>query len=202
MKKLTESRKADRETMAQLVEALAKRYGWQHYRCEYTAARGDARVHVIGQRGLACSIEFERQSAQKDNYCMPWHFDVKPSNYDPRAYMSAAFGRAQGGSVNSHHRRKCTTFADGIEELLEKLEAGMIMAESGAAFMPPAAYIMKNCTTQWPDKWEYCFYTADWQALPRDIMTPEQALERMAKEGLQSVSPIEMHQNTLGVRHG
>ncbi len=141
--RLTETRKADRESMASEVEQLAAKYGWQFYRCQYVNPSESLRVHLIGPRGLACSIEFERRSGMTDNYCMPWHFDVKPSNYDPDVRLTEQFGRFQGSSVNPYHRRKCTAFAAGIDTLLDKLQVAMEMANGistyGSAFMESEA---------------------------------------------------------------
>jgi len=135
--RLTERRKADREKMAREVEGLAARYGWQAFRCEYTKA-GDTRVNLVGPRGLAVGVEFERGSWQTDNYCLAWHFDYKEAirNPDaPQALLSEVFSIYQGSPFGaSHHRRKCTAFARGIDTLLDKLEVAMQMAAGGSPF--------------------------------------------------------------------
>lgn len=199
MKNLSETRKADREKMAVMVENLAARYGWQFYRCEYVNPAECVRVHIIGPRGLAASIEFERHSGQTDNYCIPWHFDAKPSNRDDGALLTEQFGRFQGSAVNSCHRRKCTAFARGIETLLDKLEVAMEMANGtssyGSAFMPPAKYIMKNHVAYHPQgAWHYMQYDAEMKPLTSKVMMPSEA-EAM---GLQAVSPIEMNNKKGG----
>jgi hypothetical protein len=125
--RLTERRKADREQMAREVEALAALMGWQSSRCEL-------RITVVGPHGLACSIEFERQPAVTDHYCMPWHFNLTNAKEDGYKRLSKQFGRFQGSEVNSYHGRKCTAFAGGIDELLDKLLVAMEMANGTSAY--------------------------------------------------------------------
>lgn len=134
--RLLESRKGDREKMAQEVEALAKRMGWDCARCEHMPL-GDIRVSMHGPKGLSVSIEFERRTTQANLFCLPWHFTYTG---DKDAKLSDAFGRYQGSPFdNYHHRRKCTAFASGIDTLLDKLLVAMEMANGtsayGSAFM-------------------------------------------------------------------
>lgn len=139
---LTERRKADRETMAKLVEAWAARNGWQSRRCEF-ARFHETRVEVWHSTGLACSIEFERYSAMPDHYCMPWHFRADGEGY---ARLSDAFGKMQSCNsgtnytVNPYHRRKCTAFAPGIDALLDNLQLAADMAKDGTAFESEARH--------------------------------------------------------------
>lgn len=129
--RLTETRKADRAKMAIEIELLAERMGWESDRCEYMPP-GDIRVNMCGPKGLSVSIEFERRTTQVNLFCMPWHF---ASSGDRDAKLSDNFGRVQGSPFdNYHHRRKCTAFAAGIEELLTKLERAMELANNGEAF--------------------------------------------------------------------
>lgn len=131
-KQLSEIRKKDRETMAQMVEKLADTHGWKHERCSYAPTADGVRVNLLGPEGLAVGVEFERYSGQTDNYCLPWHFDFSARDSDVR--LSEAFGRYQGSTVNPCHGRKCTAFARGIATLLDKLQVAMEMAAGTSAF--------------------------------------------------------------------
>lgn len=184
--RLTERKKADREKMAREVETLAAKHGWQSSRCPHVPA-DTVRVELEGPRGLSVSIEFERNSGQLDIYCMPWHFTYSG---DKDANLTDSFGRLMGSSVNPSHRRKCTTFARGIDTLLCKLEQGMELAASGDAFLPPAKYIMKNHAAYHPPgAWHYCLFTENWEKRANEVMMPEAAIAL----GLESVSPMQAY---------
>lgn len=197
MAKLTEKRKADRETMTRMVEALANKYGWKNERCEFNNSL-QTRVNLTGQRGLSVGIEFESQTTMPDNYCLAWHFDYK---IDENALLSDAFGSYQGSPINNTHRRKCTAFARGIDTLLDKLEVAMQMAANdspfGDAFAPAPAFIMKNHVAYHPaGAWHYVLYDNNMTAPEGRVMLPDDATAFAEKHGLKSVSPIQMHRAT------
>lgn len=191
---LTEKRAKDRETMARMVGALAKKYGWNAERCEFNTST-ETRINLTGIRGLSVGVEFESKSAMPDNYCLPWHFC---SASDSEALLSDAFGRYQGSPVNGTHRRKCTAFARGIDTLMDKLEVAFQMAEGsspfGSAFAPPPAFIMKNHAAYHPaGAWHYVIYDADMQVINSKVMLPEEAEKYAARYSLKSISPMQMH---------
>lgn len=140
--KLTERRKADRETMVKLIQLWAFRNGWNWHRCEY-ARPHEVRIEVWHSSGLACSIEFERFSAMPDHYCVPWHFRADGEGYKRLSDSFAKMQSLHSGtncSVNPYHRRKCTAFAPGIDALLDNLQLAADMAKDGTAFESEARH--------------------------------------------------------------
>lgn len=123
---LTESRSADRKTMADALVILATQRGWKSETEQLQPT--ELCVRLEGPRGLRVWIEFDGRSPQRDVHCMPWHIS------HGGARLSEAFGSAMGASVNPHHRAKCTTFAQGFDALYAAVEEGMIMADNGSAF--------------------------------------------------------------------
>lgn len=91
-------------------------------RCEI--ACGPARVGV--------TFNGTASRATRDIYCLAWHMDYTA----PDAQYAPAFSRSQRGSpTNQFHRRKCTAFAHGYDDLLDMLRAGLTLCLSGEAFM-------------------------------------------------------------------
>lgn len=196
---LTEKRKADREKLARLCEDVAAQHGWKSERCEFNTTLR-TRVNMTGPRGLSVSVEFESDSCQPDNYCLPWHFASKYAGGDETAELTDCFGWMQASSVNTCHRRKCTAFAAGADALKRKLETAMMLANGtdtngNTAFMPPAAFIMKNHAAYHPPGANhYERYSSDWQRLSGAVMLPDEAKAC----GLVSVSPMQVHSHTAG----
>lgn len=189
MQKLTEKRSADRVKMARLVELLAIEHGWKAEYSEFNTSL-ETRIDLTGPRGLSVGVEFESKNAMPDNYCLAWHFALAS---DDTAFLSDAFGRYQGSSINGTHRRKCTAFAKGIDTLLDKLDMAMQMARDNTAFASPAAFIMKNYAAYHPgDAWHYMLYDKDMGALTSRVMTPAEARDYIALHSLQCVSPMQM----------
>lgn len=128
---LTERRHADRLRMAGMIEDLCREFGASCAIEDHSDRRelwceisfGAARV----------TIEFCGQpDALPDCYCIPWN--IRP---DCDETMTAAFGRAVGDEVNPVHRRKCMTFATGIERLLASLRSAFACIADGRAFSNP-----------------------------------------------------------------
>lgn len=137
--RLRETRAADREKMMQEIEALATRLQWRHERDQDMCNGKQLWLHLSGPRGLDVTVDFDRASWMPDNYCLAWHIDYKD---ETDAQLSDNFARYQAGAdyfKGSHHRKKCTTFAAGIDTLLDKLQVAMEMANGtspyGSAFL-------------------------------------------------------------------
>lgn len=129
---LTEMKKGDRERMASMVEDLCRRKGASVSRSG-PDERGPMELvlHIVMGQGRV-TVDFDGSKGPRegrDVYCMPWNTVM-----DSGARMTPAFGHAVGASVNPHHRAKCTGFADGIDELLDRLEAAFDCIASGRAF--------------------------------------------------------------------
>ena len=129
---LTEMRKSDRETMAVMVEDLCRRKGAAVSRLG-PDERGPAEVVlqiVMGDARVTVDFDGSKGAGEgRDVYCMPWNTVL-----DSRARMTPQFGHAVGASVNPHHRAKCTGFADGIDELIDRLGAAFDCIAQGRAF--------------------------------------------------------------------
>lgn len=125
---LTEKRKADREELARRVEALCTEYGAKCERSGFHDAR-EIMLYIVCEN-VRVHVNFDGDNPRSllDNYCLPWCVE----RCDAR--LSAAFGLAQGAEVNPFHRRKCTAFAYGIDNLLRQLAAGFELLKSGRAF--------------------------------------------------------------------
>jgi len=143
---LTERRKADREEMARQVAALCAEMGAT---CEVRdmatyvysdgsdAGKDSREIRCLIEIGEGCvGIEFDggHFNTMKDCFCMPWNTVM-----GSKARMTSAFGTAVGAEVNPFHQQKCMGFADGFEDLLERLRAAMICINAGEAFKEDAA---------------------------------------------------------------
>lgn len=129
---LTEMKKADRETMAQAVEALCERKDVQ-------CRRGDPEVY--GPKVIAIEMEWDDArlgvdfdgskgpGEDRDVFCMPWCIA-----HGSEATFSDAFGLIMESPVNQIHRRKCTAFAYGFDQFMARMEAAFDAIASGAAF--------------------------------------------------------------------
>jgi len=129
---LTEMKKSDRETMAAMVEDLCRRKGATVARAD-PDERGPAEIVlniVMGEARVTVDFDGSKGPNEgRDVYCMPWNIVL-----DSRARMTPRFGHAVGASVNPHHRAKCTGFADGIDELIDRLGAALDCIAAGQAF--------------------------------------------------------------------
>lgn len=125
---LTERRKADREQMAAMVEELCTQHGVECHRSEFRSPREICLDMEC--EGFGVSVDFDGDNCAQllDNYCLPWHGLAGENR------LSSAFGAAQCAEVNPFHRRKCTAFARGIDDLLRKLALGFEMLKDGRAF--------------------------------------------------------------------
>lgn len=128
---LRESRKADRQIMADAIATLGAYYG-----CEVNRElRGitdpaDFQVH-LSLNGLCATFDFERRSCQPDVFVTAWHIDFRSA-----AKLSRTFGYIAGGEVNPHHWGKCTTVQHGFAQLYEITSQALAYAATGQAFQP------------------------------------------------------------------
>lgn len=141
---LSERRKADRAIMAAEVAALCLAAGAA---CEVT----DFATHVYGdgsrpternrirceilKGSLSVNLDFDgsRWNTMPDYFCLAWNV----ATGDREARLSSRFGIVAGASVNPHHRRKCTAFADGFDDLLGALREAFALVDSREAFEHP-----------------------------------------------------------------
>lgn len=131
---LTERRKADRGTMARMVEDLCAEHG---VKCERGRYEGPREIKLeIESGGICVGISFDGDNCTQllDNYCLAWHM-----HYECDRRMSRRFGSSQCSDVNPFHRRKCTAFARGVDQLLKQIADAFKLIESGDAFEPEKA---------------------------------------------------------------
>jgi hypothetical protein len=129
MRPLSERRATDRAEMARRIESLVTECGATFERTEggdYPGPRA-IQIYVRAARGLCVRVEFDGASTQADTHVLSWHTDV-----DSTAELSAA---RFGGNVNPYHRQKATYIASGFDALCERLQFGLELAKSGAAFL-------------------------------------------------------------------
>ena len=130
-KELSERRAADREKMAQMVEALCAEKGAT---CEREEPLDSREIRLVIRSGAArVGIEFDGGpfNSQPNVFCMPWNIA-----HGSDARFSSAFGVAVGASVNPFHRAKCMGFAEGIDNLLWRLGRALDTIAEGNAFEP------------------------------------------------------------------
>lgn len=129
MTKLTERRKADRETMATMVQELCQQFGATCEREDMSPRELWLNIS-LGPVRLTVDFDGDNVAALVDNYCLPWNI-----KHDSEAKFRDDFGWLQLSNVNQYHRRKCTAFAPGIDALLELLGFGFQMIRDGRAFV-------------------------------------------------------------------
>lgn len=125
---LSETRKADRAKMVKELVAIVAECGAT---CTTRAEGSDALepkravVEVTAANGLACYFDFDGDSSQPNVFVNPWHI-----GFQSEARLSERFP----GSVNPHHRRKCTSVAYGFAELCDHVREVLTLAKTGEAF--------------------------------------------------------------------
>lgn len=133
-------RAADRQLMARKIFAILSAAGRVAILDDYFGPRSIA-VDFAHNGGLAVTVTFEADDPQDicGQFCLAWHisggFDASGAWADPCSQISAAFGAAMRASVNPHHRRKCTAFAIGFDDLCAKLTSAVSMLHDGTAYV-------------------------------------------------------------------
>jgi len=132
---LTEMKKADREKMISMVEELCRSKGATVSRVDPDlSGPKEIAVDIVIGKGRV-TIDFDGSKGpheDRDVYCMAWN-SIHEEDRD-RARMTPRFGHVVGSSVNPHHRAKCTGFARGIDELMNRLERAFDCILAGEAF--------------------------------------------------------------------
>lgn len=128
-KQLSARRTKDLAEMARRVASLVTTCG-ATFECteggDYPGPRA-IQLYVRAARGLCVRVEFDGDSAQPDTHVLSWHMDL-----ESEARLSNA---RFGGNVNPHHMQKATYTACGFDALCERLQFGLELAKSGAAFL-------------------------------------------------------------------
>jgi hypothetical protein len=134
---LTEMKKAHREAMASAVEALCARRGVQCRRGDPTLCGPKEIALEMCWPDVRLRIDFDGSKGigeNRDVFCMPWCID-----FDSDARFSNTFERIMSAPVNRIHEAKCTAFAVGFDELLERLESAFDAIADRSAFKNEAA---------------------------------------------------------------
>lgn len=129
---LTERKKADREIMAQRIEALCKKHGATCERDEIMTRERCIHLNIETQRGLSCSVDFDGDSCQHDVHVVSWY--IRGMDRTPRLV-----DHFSNSGINPYHRMKATDIAHGFDELIEVMDHSLGMAMDGSAFMREAA---------------------------------------------------------------
>jgi hypothetical protein len=136
---LSAAHKADRLVMAdKIYEILSACQSAETKHIRWAGKRAVA-VSFRHDNGMAVTVEFDGDSAQDREgvFCMAWHVS---GWYEGETYIShentqysEGFGLAMNCSVNPFHRRKCTAFAYGFDDLCRKLTRAVEMFNDGSA---------------------------------------------------------------------
>ncbi|MDX0267666.1 hypothetical protein GOC13_07465 [Sinorhizobium meliloti] len=154
--RLSETRKADRAQIAQLVSDLCSEYRIDHSWTREGFDEAYPKAHVIvvmAPRGVRVRIELEGDSCQPNVHVLPWHMAS-----DVDTCFADAFGE-----INRHHFRKLTDVAYGTDGLLMHLRQKFELIKSGAAYsdVREQAHIAENGTAaERMAKWEE--YRREW----------------------------------------
>ena len=126
---LTERRKADRERMAQLLQALAESHGASVERRPHDGrCPREITLCIAAPGGLSVVLDVDGNSCQPDVHVIPWH--VRPSMPGPvPVRLTPNFG-----DVNPHHGQKATHVAYGFEALYWEIHRGLKAAADGTAY--------------------------------------------------------------------
>lgn len=124
---LSETRKPDRQIIAQLVSEVCTEFQIDHSWTREGFDEMHPRAHVIqimAPQGLRVRIEIDGESCQHNVHVLCWHIDL---NSDTR--LADSFG-----SINTHHFQKCTEVAYGTFGLIEHLRQKFQLIRDGKAF--------------------------------------------------------------------
>ncbi|MDW9491723.1 hypothetical protein [Sinorhizobium meliloti] len=156
--KLSETRKADRAKIAELVSALCSEFRIDHSWTREGFDEAYPKAHVItimAPRGLCVRIELDGESCQPNVHVLPWHV-----SHAVDTCLADAFG-----DINKYHFRKLTDVAYGTDGLLRHLRQKFELIKSGAAFSEEReqAHITESGTAaERMARWEE--YRQAWQA--------------------------------------
>lgn len=128
------TRAADRKIMAKTVYGILAKVAAPYILLfAHPDECGEREVGVSFEHatGLRVNVSFDGDDSQDREgcFCMAWN-----SSYRRSAPISDKFGIAMQASVNPHHFSKCTAFADGFQDLCDKLEIAVAMMNDGTAF--------------------------------------------------------------------
>lgn len=127
MANLSERRKADRETIASAVHALALECGASSEIDRAPFGDMCPRMVMVNMQiaGVSLHLDFDGDSPQPDVFVLSWRVD---RGSDKR------LAELPGWSVNPYHFHKATDIAEGFDELKAILMARLIALADGTAF--------------------------------------------------------------------
>lgn len=134
-KELSEKRKADRQKMAEGVNALIAKYKDHGITAEteYGVKGGypnerQVWVKIKTEGGLCLTVDFDGESCQPDVHLLSWYMD-----FESDCEITENFP----AEVNKQHRRKATQIAYGYEDLLKELTCAFdCIADKKALYLP------------------------------------------------------------------
>lgn len=132
-KPLSSRRKADRETMANAVIALATRLGASAERDEVFAddpLRIFVRIQAPG--GLCLTVEFDGENSYPDTHVLSWHMSTTSDNRLNPDYWPC---------LNTVHFHKATDVAEGFDALCQVLETRLTALADGRAYQSSQPYV-------------------------------------------------------------
>jgi hypothetical protein len=151
---LTENRKADRETMAKAIEALAELHGATTERDEMGLDRTvyEGRrisVTITSARDVHVTVDFDGKSCQPDVYVFCWNTPLRGETIS----FSAAFDPLRHSVHGSRNKAQYVVY--GWEDLHETIDRCLQMLNSGAAFDGIYARAYDACTARGEQPWQF-----------------------------------------------
>lgn len=125
-RKLTERRKADRETMVVDVANAALRVPGVKVALNRDMGTREVWTHIKGARGLSLTVVFDGDSSQPDVHVLSWHGVEAPHKLSP----------SFAPSVNNFHWHKATDIHEGFDGLCDLIVRRLRSAADGTAFQP------------------------------------------------------------------
>jgi hypothetical protein len=124
---LSETRKPDRQKIAQLVSELCSEYKIDHSWTREGFVEGYPKAHVIqidAGEGLKVSVEIDGDSVQPNTWVLAWHI-----GFNSDARLADSFG-----DINKFHFQKCTEVARSTFGLIDHLRSKFELIADGKAF--------------------------------------------------------------------
>jgi hypothetical protein len=124
---LSETRKADRQKIAQMVSDICSEYKIDHSWTREGFVEGYPKAHVIqidAGEGLKVSVEIDGDSVQPNTWVLAWHI-----GFNSDARLADSFG-----DINKFHFQKCTEVARSTFGLIDHLRSKFELIAEGKAF--------------------------------------------------------------------
>jgi len=139
---MTETKKKDRQIMAEELRKLAEEFGIKHY-IEFKYLGDTRRVKVeltdpVTSLSVMMTLQGDTPQQNSNTFVLSWHFEECNNGW----IIDASFTR----DINPYHHRKATDVAYGFEHLMHMLRdrLGKIHAGTACIKAPPKEAVSHN----------------------------------------------------------